>query len=293
MNAAEIIDRIMFELKGSIRKLFGIDFRYSIGGVIINLPPDHKLPAYQRKYKDYDRFLPHLVKYLSSGSLVVDVGANVGDTLAAMVSSNNDLRYICIEADDMFFDYLEANLELIESVYPSVKCRCINEFVGKNVNNIALEGVGGTKHAVLKDNEFGINSKPLDQILSEFDYRDISLIKTDVDGYDYDIINSAENILSVADPILYYECMYDQEDQLSGFIEILDFLISMEYTNFILFDNFGCLVTKSDSLDVIIQLLKYIWKQNAAEAYRTINYFDILAYRNSRKEVVERIIRTY
>ena len=256
MNAAKFIDRMMFELTGSIRKLFGIDFRYSIGGVTINLPPDHKLPVYQRKYKDYDRFLPHLVKHLSSGSLVVDVGANVGDTLAAMVSSNDDLRYVCIEADDVFFDYLEANLRIIESVYPSVKCRCFNEFVGKNVNNVALEGVGGTKHAVLKVNEIGMNSKPLDQILSEFDYREISLIKTDVDGYDYDIINSAKNILSGADPILYYECMYDYEDQLSGYIEILDFLNSMEYTNFILFDNFGCLVTKSDNLDVIIQLLK-------------------------------------
>jgi len=67
----------------------------------------------------------------------------------------------------------------------------------------------------------------------------------------------------------------------------------MDYTRFILFDNFGCLVVETEDLDVVSQLLKYVWKQSTTSAHRTINYFDILAYRTSRKAVVERIKSTY
>jgi len=224
MNAVGTISRITFELARYVRKLFGIDCRYLLGNVIIRLPPDHKLPVYQRKYKDYDRFLPHLVKHLASNSVVVDIGANVGDTLAAMVSANDKLRYVCIEADDTFFDYLQRNLKSIETVYPAVECRCIKAFVGKNIDNVVLEGVGGTKHAVITDIETGMNSRSLDRILSDVDFRDISLIKSDVDGYDYDTIGSAGNILAAADPILYFECMYDNEDQLRAYVANLTFL---------------------------------------------------------------------
>ena len=76
---------------------------FKINDYSIQISYLHKLQDLQRNYPYYDKFLNHFVKYLPSGSIVVDVGANVGDTLLSMVSSNSKLEYLCIEADDNFF----------------------------------------------------------------------------------------------------------------------------------------------------------------------------------------------
>jgi hypothetical protein len=47
----------------------------------IELTPDHLLPTYQKNHPKYDRFLPVLVAHLEKGCVIVDVGANVGDSV--------------------------------------------------------------------------------------------------------------------------------------------------------------------------------------------------------------------
>ena len=72
------------------------------------MPAEHALSRYKKFHKNYDRFLPHLVKYFKSTKYtVVDIGANVGDTLASMIEINSKLNFICIEADNNFFEYLK------------------------------------------------------------------------------------------------------------------------------------------------------------------------------------------
>jgi tRNA G46 methylase TrmB len=79
---------------------------YELGRLLIHLPRYHKLPEYQQRHRQYDRFLPHLIKDLDHDDIVIDVGANCGDTLAGMVSKNPKLHYICIEPDNEFYSYL-------------------------------------------------------------------------------------------------------------------------------------------------------------------------------------------
>ncbi|MEI7464384.1 MAG: hypothetical protein WCJ87_03490 [Burkholderiales bacterium] len=52
--------------------------------VSILMPKNHRLAEYKKRHRLYDQFLPHLARYLPTGGVVVDIGANVGDTLAAM-----------------------------------------------------------------------------------------------------------------------------------------------------------------------------------------------------------------
>ncbi len=85
-------------------------------------------------------FLPHLVKYLPKDSVVIDVGANVGDTLAGMASCNRRLNYVCIEASKEFFSDLEKNTELMRNQCKHLSVSLCNTFVGKDINNIRLEG---------------------------------------------------------------------------------------------------------------------------------------------------------
>ena len=60
------------------------DLRLAHAGYQLCLPKDHLLPHYQREHRLYDRFLPFVARALPAGTAAIDVGANCGDTLAAM-----------------------------------------------------------------------------------------------------------------------------------------------------------------------------------------------------------------
>src|SRR5260221_6312403 len=96
-------------LKQGTRSLLGLKTEYRYRNFSIRLPADHLLPFYQSMYGTYDKFLPHLVRYLQPPATVIDVGANCGDTLAGMYDANDRLSYISVEPDEAFFQYLSEN----------------------------------------------------------------------------------------------------------------------------------------------------------------------------------------
>ena len=87
--------------------------RHTIGGVEIVLPPEHNLPYYQHRDPTYDAYAIDLLARLAAGDrhvTVIDVGANVGDTAAAVLASDPETSVISVEGDPMFLGYLARNL---------------------------------------------------------------------------------------------------------------------------------------------------------------------------------------
>ena len=89
--------------------LFRLPLKYKINDVKLWLPPEHLLPFYQAKFPLYDRFLPFLAYELPAKSIVIDVGANVGDTSVPLFYANPSLIFMCIEPDDYYFKFLCKN----------------------------------------------------------------------------------------------------------------------------------------------------------------------------------------
>jgi FkbM family methyltransferase len=205
-----LLSKINTRLSPYIRKVkiaLNINTEYQYTSFSIALPADHLLPSYQKQNNLYDRFLPHLSKYLEPKSTVIDVGANCGDTLAAMYDANKNLTYICIEPDGAFFGFLQKNVSRIKAIDRNASILTIRSLVGKNVTGVLLEGSGGTKKAIVGDSKNSISSQSLDHILSLSKATNISLIKSDVDGFDYDVIDSADSVdsvLSLGAPIIFY-----------------------------------------------------------------------------------------
>lgn len=123
-------------------------FLYKIGNTEIELPREHRLEEYQRVHPNYDRFLPHLARHLNKHSVVLDIGANCGDTLAAMVWANSDLAYVCIEPDPAFYSYLLKNIERLREHYPKLDVVPLQIMIGAPAENIGLVGSGGTRSAL-------------------------------------------------------------------------------------------------------------------------------------------------
>jgi FkbM family methyltransferase len=272
--------------------LLKVKRRYQIKNYSIQIDFTHRLPDYQNSHPFYDRFLPHLVKYLPKNSLVIDVGANVGDSLAGMIGSNDKLEYLCIEASKEFFSDLEKNVKFFKKKNNDLRISLVNEFVGKDLTDVGLYGKSGTKHAVIGGGE--IKSKTTLSILKGLGmkYSHLSLLKTDVDGFDWDVIRSSYEILS-HNPYVYFECQYDNFEQLESYKKMFYEMSSFGYSKFAFFDNFGQYILSTKNLSEVFELLDYVKRQNFYNSTRTFFYYDILAYSNDKKEEFELLISDY
>lgn len=286
-------------LTGLGRRLSGADaaaptVEYAYPTFSIRMPVDHKLGHYQRQHKLYDRFLPHLARYLPEGGTVVDIGANCGDTLAAMVSENPRLNYVCIEPDDRFFGLLEENTHRIRAVEPGLSVRLVKSLIGKAVTNVSLEGSDGTKKAVVGSDSDGLlRSTALDQVLTGAEAAGLVLLKSDVDGFDFDVIDSAEALIDSRNPMLFFECQLDHDFQKIGYEKTITKLFHRGYVHWVVFDNFGEVVLRTGSAEDVLQLLGYVWRQNMKRTSRTIHYFDVLGSGMRHRNVVNECVRDY
>jgi len=273
------------------------DIEYQIGSFSLRLPHGHMLPFYQSKFPQYDRFLPHLAKYLPSNKTVIDVGANCADTAAGMLDKNPLLNLLCIEADDLFYDYLTLNISTINQNCHGVNVKLVKHFVGSELNNVVLQGGLGTKKASSSPgtSENLLQSRTLDHIvLSEnIDPCSISLIKIDTDGFDYDVINSSPGIIAKSKPLIFFECDCENIHQKEKYEEAISNLSNQGYSSWSIFDNFGALLFQTRQTSQVFDIINYVWLQNQGKSNRTFYYIDIFLNVDEDSELINRVISSY
>jgi FkbM family methyltransferase len=272
--------------------IFSQSIKYNINGMVLQLPADHPLEFFQSKYKRYDRFLPFLVKRLLEGNGVIDVGANCGDTLAAIIPHGPQLSYIAIDPSENFFNYLTENLKTIQQSYPATNIIINKSAVGNDSEPYILSEEKGTAKAIK-----GVNSnastflkikltKLIASLSIEFKPR---LIKIDTDGFDYDVLNSGLDLINEHKPILFFECNPESQIQLIGYLDTLKKLEQLNYKNFYIFDNFGEFILNSSDINQITNLIRYFLNQST----RTFYYIDILAVVTPDTELADAAINEY
>ena len=277
-----------------VKRALGIPVRHRYENFTILLPAEHLLPVYQRQHPRYDRFLPHLAAALGPDATIIDVGANCGDTLAGMVERNPRATYVCVEPDDGFFRYLRTNIARMRASLGPLSVHVVQSLVGQSVGGVSLAGGGGTRHAVTADGAAaGHVPVTLDSILAVLPPLTVRLLKSDVDGFDYDVIDSTAGLLAAQKPILFFEAQCDFDWQLAGFTRTIAWLSGQGYRHWCAFDNFGEIVLRTGDAGEIGQLLGYVWKQNQGKATRTIHYFDLLACTAADAGLIARVLDSY
>lgn len=260
---------------------------YNINGFNVKIPRKHMLPVFQKKFPLYDRFLPFFIKNYQQTGSIIDVGANCGDTLFSMYTKENN--YVCIEGSKFFYDYLthnvnEYNLKNVESI-------CA--LVGNNVETSGTLSKGETTKLVIKlDDDVGIRYQRLDDICS--DIKDLILLKSDVDGFDYDVINSGLKLIEKFKPILYFEAQFNIEDDMYKYQDLIKTLNNKDFTYMVLFDNFGEVFYRGTIDHTLLNnFFDYVFYQNFGKAARTIYYYDILICDHHKINEVSSIIDQY
>jgi FkbM family methyltransferase len=117
------------------------DQRYSIAGVEVLLPPEHRLPYFQAVFPSYDRYFGPVLGALAQSQpvLLVDVGANVGDTAVAAVRASEKIDVIAVEGNPYFVGYLRRNVAPFAS-----RVRVVDRYVGPLDSSIRYTHNGST-----------------------------------------------------------------------------------------------------------------------------------------------------
>lgn len=279
-----ILDSIYWRLSTTINR------KYRIGKYTIEIPSNYALPKYQKTCKLYDRFLPVLAKNIDSDKTIIDVGANIGDTVIALMQ-NCQNPIICIEPSDIFFPYLEKNLKRI-SLADFSRVKIIKKFVGTGLISGKLCHIkGGTAKLEVAENSNSLTHCTLDELVN--DVSNILLLKVDTDGFDFDVINSAQEILSHSEPILFWENEISEDFQYEGFNELYSLLQKKGYDYICIFDNFGNIITEEVNFETLKNINSYVYSMKKHNCTRTFFYTDILASTEKNHLLVKKAINEY
>mgnify|MGYP001312490735 CR=1 FL=1 len=259
-NLKEIFFYYFYNISRKIRIIFKLDQVVIVDKYKLVLPPEHLLSLYNNKkiatYRDYDNFLPNFIKD-KNGLTILDIGANVGDTLVRMLSANKDHKYYCIEADSFFFEYLKKNVEEIKKNDPKIYISILKELVGNKLSGYFQTRRGTTGSLVdrpIQDNQ-KINSKKLDDIIFENKINDISLIKVDTDGFDISVLSSGYETIKNYKPYLFFEYMKKDSTRLNEYLDFISELQKLNYKIFIILNRHGKLISKTNNIEEINKIL--------------------------------------
>lgn len=252
-----------------LRKLLQIPVYKRVGNIHLWLPPEHLLPIYKQKNRLYDSFLPVLANRLPERSTVIDVGANIGDSCKSMYISNSSLNFLCVEPDPKFFKYLKFNTRKI----PKQNLFLHKVLVTESGGAFKLVGKGGTK-SMQVTNQSSIKTATLDSLCSEIGVSSqIGLIKSDVDGFDFDVLLSGRSVISEKQPLVFVEFSFIDGSSLGKYLNVVSFLISAKYTRAFIFRNTGGFECSIDLNQLEDFLLRSV---NSLNMFVGVSYFDIM-----------------
>jgi len=217
---------------------------------------------------------------------VIDIGANMGDTIA-IIKSEIDLPVIGIEGDDIAYRFLEKNMQEFQNV------SLVKEFLGekRGTMHVVLEKTGwNTTIVPSARSEKTITLKTLDEVLDEhkLSSRTLKLLKIDTEGFDTIIIRGAQELLQKQKPVVYFE--YNRSNMEAIGEDGLATLFSLEkygYDSIIFFDNKGryILTAPIGEQELIRQLHFY-----ADENKSAISYFDICLFHQTDSDLAKKFI---
>jgi FkbM family methyltransferase len=224
------------------------------------MPFSHELPGCLATEWHYDQILGRVADFIraSQGPVCsIDVGANIGDTIVALLKDGQD-RFLAIEPNPVFFQCLTRNMagvpnvQLLNSV-----CSAEDGFVTYNVST--TRGTARFEKADSSGQSFQTNQ--LDTIVTQFPgFARCNFLKIDTDGHDFDILRGARNLIAEAKPAILFECeMRDNPNYVEDAFEAMKFFAAAGYRYALVYDNDGELFSllNLDSTAFFPQMLFY------------------------------------
>lgn len=252
-----------------------------IRGNLLWMPFSHQLPFYVGPGSNYDKILRRISDFIraSEGRVCgIDVGANIGDTIRACARDNPEDRFLGVEPNPVYFEYLKRNVaQLTGTRILQTVCTATDQQATYQISSVR----GTAQFAASASAEgLAIETKCLDSIVEQFpEFKQCNFFKIDTDGYDFEVMRGAKGLLETAKPAVFFECdVFGNPNYVANTLKSLQFFASTGYKHALVYDNFGYLFAqlKLGNAGDFPQALFY---QMASRRC----YFDILVMRDARE----------
>lgn len=279
-----------------------IDREYFFGEFKIYLKSGHVLDKYQKDFPLYDRFLPLLCQNLEG--LIIDVGANIGDTSIAIFSKNPNSFIVGVEPDSVFYDECISNININHLVDRFLG---VKKFVSTKNGVFKLEKDITLSTGSISSNSVGAGesntisfTQLMDLVPSKFKMK-FDILKIDTDGFDWDVLDSFayfyNNVSRIKPRFIFFEMQtylnnngfedVNRDEIINNYKISIEKLQTIGYNNFYMFDNFGTPIKMTQSVNEILAFNEYIQRSQIYNSHSTIFYIDVLAFSNPEIECVD------
>lgn len=147
-----------------------------------------------------DETLSYLRANFPNQKTVLDIGANIGNHTTFFAEFMNAKEIYAFEPHPMNFELLKRNM----AKYPHVMCH--DYALGETIKRMSIEtvlGNMGNVRVLEADSNGEIKMFPLDA----FDFPEITLMKVDVEGYEWNVLQGAVETIKRWHPVLVVETL--------------------------------------------------------------------------------------
>ena len=176
----------------------------TIHGTMACLKNDVVLGQWLKKYGEWSQGENIIMSnFVSKGDIVIDIGANIGTTvlsLSKQVSSEG--KVLAFEPQSLMAQCLQTNLTLNDITNVVVDSAAVSNKNGWTfLNDATFSGTGRYGEAGISDTGTRIKTIKLDEV----EVPKCSLIKIDVESYEWEVIQGGQKFLRKHKPVLYME----------------------------------------------------------------------------------------
>jgi len=255
-----------------------------VGEKALFMPWSHNLPLILRKNPLYETEIGRLASHLSKTDgelLMIDIGANIGDTIAALPPLGR-AKFLCVEGSERYFGLLRKNYE---SDPRTVLLFALLTDVPAQANGARLKETEGTAHVdMIEGSAAAAPWLTLDEIVGKYPaFANANFVKVDVDGYDLRTLRGATTFLERAKPCLHIEVGPQLWREYGG-CEVSDglaFLSKFGYKDVLVYDNLGYFITRDTT-----QNPKFIGVlADYAMRHPPWFYINLIAFHETRKDL--------
>lgn len=287
-----MIKKMRAGITGLQRRLFGRLHR--IGRFPIWLPRGHRLDTLQELFLHYDKQLPLIAAQVYARYprlAVIDIGANVGDGLAAL-RTIGDMKVVCVEGAPVYLNALRRNARFLGGDNIVIPC-----FVGATSGAIATADVQLEKGTGQID--LANTMEPAPARVRVMTLAEVSaaagiealewLVKIDTDGSDFEIIQGNMDVICRSAVALYFE--YDPAlARGPNGISTIEQLVDRGFSVLAVFDNFGNFMSKITANQVESFEKLEVYLASCRSGGGGVCYYDVLAMRPDDHETFNSIV---
>ena len=277
----KLLMQLLLELQFRIRGLIlNSDQEYEINGVSVCIPRAHRLPLLQKIYPTYDTYFLEFFKLLNEqvrSGILIDIGANVGDTTVAVLSAATKFQSVLVEGSPTFLPYMRQNSNQFEA-----RVRLIEEFIfcERNLETVYVDDgtTGSFQKGRTSDSSLKTSITPA-TLLSDV-AADVVVWKSDTDGFDLPIFLENFDLITSKTKIWWLELHPHLMPTTPKDVSILASSLAQLGAAGALFDNYGHFIAAANGqdLELLINSTSNLLANSTRVPGKRLQYFDLFAF---------------